>query len=106
LPPPQRSPLMAEERWRQVPGFALHEESNRGRVRTTADGTSGASVVSFAWPLLLAVVALALWKAHLVTTVANVLALALCSVPAGWIGFQLCAEAKFAWTCRSYATPP
>jgi hypothetical protein len=98
---------MAEERWRPVPGYSMHEVSSEGRVRTTADGSGGSSVMSLLWLLpLLAAVALALWKAHLVTTVANSLALALCSVPAGWLLYQACGELRYSWEARRYATPP
>jgi hypothetical protein len=94
---------MSEERWRPVPGFALHEQSSLGRVRTTAVGTSGVSVGSLFWLLLPAAVAVAIYKAQLVNAVANAVAVGLCAIPAAWILRQLCGEARFAWEVRRYA---
>lgn len=93
---------MAEEVWRAVPGFSMHEQSNRGRVRTTANGTSGVSVGSFLWLLLLAAVAVAIYKADVVNTLANAVAVGLCVIPAAWIVFQLCGELRLSAECRRY----
>lgn len=97
---------MSAETWTQVPGHdGRHEVSSEGRVRTTADVTGGSGAMSRAWLLLLLAVAVALYKADVVTTVANLVAVALCSIPAAWVLRQLCGELRYGWEARRYATP-
>lgn len=95
---------MSDEHWRPVPGFeGSHERSSLGRVRTTATGSSGLPATSFLWLLLLAAVALVLWKAHLVNSIANTIAVGVCAVPVLWLVGQAAGEARLSWECRRYA---
>lgn len=97
---------MSAEVWTQVPGHdGRHEVSSEGRVRTTADVTGGSGVMSFVWLLLLLAVAVALYKADVVNTVANVVAVAACSIPAAWVLRQLCGELRYGWEARRYTVP-
>lgn len=95
---------MSAEVWTQVPGHnGRHEVSSEGRVRTTADVTGGSGVMSFVWLLLLLAVAVALYKADVVNTVANLVAVALCSIPAAWVLRWVVGELRLEAECRLYA---
>lgn len=96
--------MMPPEQWSPVPGFdGRVEVSDRNRVRTTASGSSGSAAASLVWLLLLLAAVVMVSNAHLVNTVANAVALALCSIPAGWLVAQVVGELRLGWECRRYA---
>jgi hypothetical protein len=58
--------------------------------------------MSWAWLLLIVAAAVVVYKAELVNTIATAVTLAVCAIPAGWVLYQLLAEALFAAQCRRY----